>query len=237
MTIQSKLRRKNLIKKGKFARYTAYAIGEILLVVIGILIALQINEWDVKKSRNALVKQYFQNMKEQLTVDRNELTGAIDYGNTYLDQFRQADQIISSQARSETDTLGRISLSLLKYSDFRRKSSVYQTLVSTGDIKLITNQDILRNFEELETHYVLIERLEGIHADASLNMVLPNVVLAVQISPFEVKNPDILFNYSFHNTFPLFIGLMEEKNGVYHDAITQIDVLLGAIVLELDRLN
>ena len=77
-----------MIKKGKIGRYMAYAVGEILLVVIGILIALQINEWDVKKSRAALVKQYYQNMQEQLTVDRNELTGAIDYSNVYLKQFR-----------------------------------------------------------------------------------------------------------------------------------------------------
>ena len=137
MTIQSKLRRQRLIKRGKFARYTAYAIGEILLVVIGILIALQINEWDVKKSRAASVKQYYQNMKKQLAVDRNELTEAIDYSNVYLEQFKQADRIISNQNKDETDTLGKISLSLLKYSDFRRKSSVYQTLVNTGDIKLI----------------------------------------------------------------------------------------------------
>jgi len=109
--------------------------------------------------------------------------------------------------------------------------------VNTGDIKLIANQGILRNFEELETHYVYIERLEDVHANAALNTVLPNVVLAVQISPFEVRNPDLLFDYSFHNTFPLFIGLIEEKNGVYQDAITQIDALLGAIGLELDRLN
>lgn len=225
------------MKKGKFARYTAYAIGEILLVVIGILIALQINEWDVSKSRDAMVKQYYQNMKEQLTADRNELTDSIDYSNVYLEQYKQADQIISSQAKSETDTLGRISLSLLKWSDFRRKSSVYQTLVNTGDIKLITNQEILRSLEELETDYIYIERLESIHADAALNAVLPNVMLAVQISPFEVKNPDLLFSYSFHNTFPLFIGLIEEKDGVYQDAITQIDALLVAIGLELDRLN
>ena len=226
-----------MIKKGKIGRYMAYAVGEILLVVIGILIALQINEWDVKKSRAASVKQYYQNMKKQLAIDRNELTEAIDYSNVYLEQFKQADRIISNQNKDETDTLGKISLSLLKYSDFRRKSSVYQTLVNTGDIKLIANQGILRNFEELETHYVYIERLEDVHANAALNTVLPNVVLAVQISPFEVKNPDLLFDYSFHNFFPLFIGLIEEKNGVYQDAITQIDALLGAIGLELDRLN
>jgi hypothetical protein len=237
MRIQSKLKRKELIKKGKFGRYMAYAVGEILLVVIGILIALQINEWDQKRSRTALEKQYYQTMKEQLTVDRNELTDSIDYSNIYLEQYKQADQIITSQAKSETDTLGRISLSLLKWSDFRRKSSVYQTLVNTGDIKLISNQNILRSFEELETDYIYIERLESMHADSALNSVLPKVVLAVQISPFEVKDPDLLFNYSFHNTFPLFIGLIEEKNGVYQDAITQIDALLDAISMELNDLN
>jgi len=38
--------RKNLLKEGKTANYLKYAIGEIVLVVIGILLALQINNWN-----------------------------------------------------------------------------------------------------------------------------------------------------------------------------------------------
>lgn len=37
------------MEKGKTARYFKYAIGEIILVVIGILIALQINNWNTQK--------------------------------------------------------------------------------------------------------------------------------------------------------------------------------------------
>ena len=38
--------RKNLISEGKTVNYLKYAIGEIVLVIIGILIALQINNWN-----------------------------------------------------------------------------------------------------------------------------------------------------------------------------------------------
>ena len=41
--------RKNLIERGKTGKYFKYAIGEIILVVIGILIALQINNWNEEK--------------------------------------------------------------------------------------------------------------------------------------------------------------------------------------------
>ena len=44
--------RQNLLSEGKTGKYFKYAIGEIILVVIGILIALQINNWnEVKKAR------------------------------------------------------------------------------------------------------------------------------------------------------------------------------------------
>ena len=42
--------RKNLLNEGKTSKYLKYAIGEIILVVIGILIALQINNWNEKKA-------------------------------------------------------------------------------------------------------------------------------------------------------------------------------------------
>ena len=49
--------RKNMIKENKVSKYMLYAIGEIILVVIGILIALQINNWNnVQKNKQAEIK-------------------------------------------------------------------------------------------------------------------------------------------------------------------------------------
>ena len=54
--------RKKLIKEGKTTNYLKYAIGEIVLVVIGILIALQINNWNEGRKQNALAQKYLQSL-------------------------------------------------------------------------------------------------------------------------------------------------------------------------------
>jgi hypothetical protein len=51
--------RKNLIAQGKTTNYLKYAIGEIVLVVIGILIALQVNVWNEQRKQNTLEKEYY----------------------------------------------------------------------------------------------------------------------------------------------------------------------------------
>ncbi|SRX54422.1 DUF6090 family protein [Aequorivita sp. CIP111184] len=67
--------RKNLIAEGKTSRYLKYAIGEIILVVIGILIALSINNWNQNRldslERKALITKLHVEFKENKKVIEN----------------------------------------------------------------------------------------------------------------------------------------------------------------------
>src|SRR5210317_722914 len=56
-------------KTGRFSKYLIYAIGEIILVVIGILIALQINTWNDKRIENERVKSYAHKLIVDLAQD------------------------------------------------------------------------------------------------------------------------------------------------------------------------
>ncbi len=51
--------RQKLIEEDNIRKYLLYAIGEIILVVIGILIALQVNNWNEKRKANQLASYYF----------------------------------------------------------------------------------------------------------------------------------------------------------------------------------
>lgn len=65
--------RQRLLTENKFSKYLIYAIGEIILVVIGILIALQINNWnEIRKESNA-VRNVLIEIKEDLIQDKAEL--------------------------------------------------------------------------------------------------------------------------------------------------------------------
>ncbi len=50
--------RQKLLAENKFSKYLIYAIGEIFLVVIGILIALSINNWNQNKNEQNKIKEY-----------------------------------------------------------------------------------------------------------------------------------------------------------------------------------
>ena len=83
--------RQNLLSEGKTGKYFKYAIGEIILVVIGILIALSINNWNEnRKEYNALktltenLNNEFQKNLEELETDLTRVKNSITATNTLL---------------------------------------------------------------------------------------------------------------------------------------------------------
>ena len=72
--------RLNLLSEGKTGKYLKYAVGEIVLVVFGILIALQINNANENRKTNGIKKEYYR----QILVD---LDKEIDNINTRINNF------------------------------------------------------------------------------------------------------------------------------------------------------
>ncbi|WP_431135570.1 DUF6090 family protein [Psychroserpens mesophilus] len=65
--------RQNFISEGKTAKYVKYAIGEIVLVVIGILIALQINNWNEARKTNNQLHGYLKSISKNIQSDTAEI--------------------------------------------------------------------------------------------------------------------------------------------------------------------
>ena len=73
-----KIRQKTLIEN-KFSKYLLYAIGEIILVVIGILIALQINNSNETRKARAVEINYLENLKADLLIESKNIGGYSEY--------------------------------------------------------------------------------------------------------------------------------------------------------------
>ena len=65
--------RQRLIDSGSVTKYILYAIGEILLVVIGILIALQVNNWNEEQRALTQLERNFQNLIEDIQSNKEQL--------------------------------------------------------------------------------------------------------------------------------------------------------------------
>ena len=75
--------RRSIITSTALSSYLKYALGEIVLVVIGILIALQINDGYQQRLDRQIEREYLVSMKRDLAEDASELVDAID-GNSSL---------------------------------------------------------------------------------------------------------------------------------------------------------
>jgi len=225
--------RNRYLKEGNLGKYLTYAIGEIVIVVAGILLALYLNNWNQKRSDKKLEIQYYQSMKNQLNEDLEIIIGEMDYNQTYLDQLSYAENLIFLNDRRNLDTLGKIALNMVKYSDFRRKSSIYQTLVTSGEIIIIKNSRIIEKLQNLEETYTYINRLEENHSTIILSQIIPDIRERFQFNPVKVVNPEDIFTYQFQNSFDILIYIMMEKSGIYARAKDEIQSLIDLIDQEL----
>jgi len=225
--------RQNLIKEGKIKRYLLYAIGEILLVMIGISLAFQLDNWNDDRIKHNAEIRFYENIKEQLIDDKELIEGQKRYNNHYMPQFKYANNIIEAQDRSKIDTLGLIVRKLTQYSDFDKKGNIYETMVNSGEIKLLKNHEIINGVRELEEIYNYVNRMENIHYDAMMTIVIDDVFPVLKFDTAEIKNPDRVFNYKFQNLIAMLLQIMEEKNSTYNKALNEIDRVTKLIDEEL----
>lgn len=158
-----------MIRENNFQKYSTYAIGEILLVMIGILLALQINNCNTKRIEKREGISAYKNIKRQISDDKNAISGNIDYNNLYYEQYEFANQVIEQNDLSKIDTLGKIALKLYKYSDYNRSSNIYQNLINSGELKLLKNREIIEQIQRLEETYIYMNRMEKIHFEVIMS--------------------------------------------------------------------
>ncbi|MFN2423710.1 MAG: DUF6090 family protein, partial [Cryomorphaceae bacterium] len=84
-----------MLTENKFSKYLLYAVGEIILVVIGILIALQINNLNESKKEQNILNASLNSLKLNLQEDIQNLNDQIEYNNTVLNSVDFTFRVIS----------------------------------------------------------------------------------------------------------------------------------------------
>ena len=143
--------RQKLLTENKFSKYLFYAIGEIVLVVIGILIALQINNWNENKKVETIKKTIYVNLLEDLKTDSihieekmEELNYGITLYNNYINTYKTPN-LTMNEVMNNQNKLDFITTTI------RFENSTIESLENTGEIKLIPS-DLRKKLTELKRH-------------------------------------------------------------------------------------
>ncbi|MGD8306804.1 MAG: DUF6090 family protein [Ignavibacteria bacterium] len=180
--------RQNLLNEGRLSKYLLYAIGEIILIVIGILIALQLNNWNEKRKQEIKRDYYL----SSLLANLNENISYLKRRNGEINSDSQAIQDVVKRIGSPTATIDTIikiaheEVSLLWYAFAPLNDNTYQTLLSTGHIEYLDpwlqeelqqlnfkHNDLIKTNETMRTDYgqVVIDFLKVYPLNGSYSIV------------------------------------------------------------------
>nr|WP_179318587.1 DUF6090 family protein [Winogradskyella helgolandensis] len=132
--------RKDLMEQNKTSKYFKYAIGEIVLVVIGILIALSINNWNQSRKENILAKNYYNRLLSDLKADKaytNRYISRVDSSLVLYDNYRKSYKEPNLSLAEIIQNLGTNDVNTFH---IEYKTKTIETLINTGDLQILTQR-------------------------------------------------------------------------------------------------
>lgn len=143
--------RKKLLNEGNLKRYLIYAIGEILLVMVGILLALQVNNWNQAKKNKAIERNTLYSILENLEEDTKTLQYAIDRYHRSLKNIKRLYDGIPIPY----DSLGLVTTMANGNRKFIPITSAFDRSASNGTFDLIKDDDLAQAIQRLyKFHYM-----------------------------------------------------------------------------------
>ena len=147
-----------MLMENKFSKYLIYAIGEIVLVIIGILLALQINEWSGQKNEIRILRNDLEYVLEDLMEDKTDLFILIEQRETgvqscskFIDELLKGGEMVGFSYWNDYN-LGEVFYERI----FKRNQDGFEKVLSS---KLFQSAEFKTLREKIDEYANEIERL------------------------------------------------------------------------------
>jgi hypothetical protein len=225
-----RLIRKKLLSENRLGKYLLYALGEIVLVVIGILIALQINNWNEDKKDRKLERQYLIGLTNDLQIDSVALDILISFSNDQVRRKKKLHRYFDGESFTNDSLAHFFAPQWGMAVGFNPNTTTLDEMKNTGGIALIQEQDIRKNIIQVYNSYEsfitgcqayyernrfelrrMVFKIPYVFGNEALsNTVGPDIVEA--LNNHEIRN-GVLANYAISVNTELS-SLQEENNAL-----------------------
>jgi len=200
------------MEQNKTGKYLKYAIGEIILVMVGILLALQVNNWNENRKAFADSKSYLSEIMKDLETDVNLFKAGVEKinDNIQLEEWvLNRANYIPSQIDSLWDSFGGW------YYDYRINDRTFQKIQNNAGSKLIGFEHA---YNQLNNYYVVLKNQADLHAEWDKKEVterqnyMKDLEAEIEISNYRLSN--------------LSLGVIDAKFPKRQDSVEQTKLVI-----------
>ena len=131
------------MEKNKTGKYFKYAIGEVVLVVFGILIALGINNWNQENKDSKLGKEYLTRIHRDMVQDTTNFRDVIKYNANLRNDIKEV-LVVLHQEINKMEQVQKIAVVYDNATEqvFSSNQNTYNGMISSGALQLIKNLEL-----------------------------------------------------------------------------------------------
>lgn len=143
--------RQSLLADNKISKYLIYAVGEILLVMVGILLALQVNNWNEGRKAKMQEITILENLKEDLNLDTLDIRFNLKYHKQFFQAEEQLLNLLTQVDQENSDSIDfNNALGTLLFTALHK--STFSSLQS-NDIGLLHNNILRKKIARFYDYY------------------------------------------------------------------------------------
>lgn len=155
--------RQTLIMDNKTSKYFKYAIGEIILVVIGILLALQINNWNESRKLNIKESIYLKGLRADFEQSKMALTRVIKKTDRVAKMVDTLGAMIKKNGNALTlAQLDSLTSGSTGFTVFMPSEGVINDIIGSGKLDMITSNELRKKIASWEADLRMIREYENI---------------------------------------------------------------------------
>ena len=208
--------------ENKTSKYFKYAIGEIILVVIGILIALQINNWNEnRKFKNQEIKLVTQ-LLEDAKNDSIFYESRLDLFTKQLSSY----QLLSNLCNNAIPNVGSVFMNL-KETPFSQAANNSIVVTNNNDYTKISNESIKKALREYATSYSYINKAIDLHTDV-ISEERKYLIKNYDLNPYDLDSIVSLNTYTILCKEPKIKGIIRICIGATINAQKQAERLIAS---------
>ena len=208
--------RQRLLTENKFSKYMLYAIGEIVLVVLGILIALSINNWNEEKNDKAIEQDYLISLKDEFEFNLLELNEFIDLNQNIMEATRDFLNYTGPDATDSSEIAQHLGGILGRSVGYEPNPGVLEDMINSGNLSKITNEHLRRSLSTWKADLVKSEKQEDKikgYRDEITQLFIENGpmrnflvdTLHIDYSKFNLTSKLVLQDPEFENNLAFFM--------------------------------
>ncbi|WP_144607411.1 DUF6090 family protein [Algoriphagus algorifonticola] len=178
--------RQKLLQQNRVTRYLVYALGEIVLVTIGILIALQINTWNELRKDSNKEKLILQSLHSEFEGNKEKIQASIQHHEAILGCTKDLMKLFKlPDSTLKTHNLDSLIERSLDIRDLSTSQSAIEDLISSGNLNLISSENLRKLIFEWNSE--IMEKNESFE---TLDETAQTLLLPYLIKNASLKNID-----------------------------------------------